>query len=60
MIYEVTDNRITIDGYFFEMDTENTIHIYGMGMKYLDKIEIGKPLSFEAFEQYCNKFLENK
>lgn len=30
MIYEVTDNRISIDGYFFEMDKNNTIHIYAV------------------------------
>lgn len=60
MVYEVTDNRITIGGYFCEMDIENNIHIYGSGMKYLDKIELGKPLSFEEFKQYCINFIENK
>lgn len=60
MVYEVTDNRITIGGYFCEMDTENNIHIYGRGMKHIDNIPIGKPLSFEAFKQYCIKYIENK
>ena len=58
MMYEVTDNRISVEDYFFEMDMEHTIHIYGKGLKYLDKIEIGKPLSFELFKQYCNKWIQ--
>lgn len=60
MMYELTDNRVSIGDYFFEMDTENNIHIYGKGLKYLDKIEIGHLIDFEAFKKHCNKWLENK
>ncbi len=60
MIYNITDNRVSIDYYFFEMDTENNIHIYSKGMKYLTVIEIGYYLDFEQFKEICNQwFLEN-
>lgn len=60
MVYEVTDNRIKIGDYFFEMDTENNIYVYGKGLKFLDKIEIVKPISFDLFKQYCNKWILDK
>lgn len=58
MIYEVTDNRISIDGYFFEMDTNNTIHIYAKGLKSIGLMRVGKPLSFNVFKKTCKKWLE--
>lgn len=58
MIYEVTDNRITIDEYFFEMDTNNSIHVYAKVLKDIGIMRIGKSLSFDVFEKICKKWLE--
>lgn len=60
MVYEVSDNRLTIADYFFEMDTENNLHIYAKGMRYLDKVEIGHSLDFEGFKERCNQWLSSK
>lgn len=61
MIYNVTDNRISIGYYFFEMDTDNNIHIYTKGMKYFDIIKIGYYIEFNKFKEICNKWvLESK
>lgn len=59
MVYELTDNRITIGDYFFEMDTNNIIYIYGKGMKCIDKIEIGHSMNFEKFKIYCENYINN-
>lgn len=60
MIYNVTDNRISIDDYFFEMATNNNIYIYTKGMKYIDIIKVGYYISFKEFKVICNKwFWEN-
>lgn len=61
MIYNVTDNRISIDDYFFDMDTDNNIHIYIKGMKYIDIIKVGYYVDFNKFKEICNRWvLENK
>lgn len=57
MMYEVTDNRIKIGDYFFEMDTEHDIHIYAKGMKYIDKIQVGHFIDFDKFKNYCNEWI---
>lgn len=61
MIYNVTDNRVSIDDYFFEMDTNNNIYIYAKGMKYIDIIKVGYYIDFNQFKEICNLWsLENK
>lgn len=61
MIYNVTDNRVSIDDYFFEMDTNNNIHIYDKEMKYIDIIKVEYYIDFNKFKVICNQwFLENK
>ncbi|MDU1978511.1 MAG: hypothetical protein E6726_08905 [Clostridium sp.] len=57
MIYNITDNRISIDDYFFEMDTNNNIHIYTNGMKYLGIIKVGYLLDFKQFKEICNEWI---
>ena len=59
MVYEVTDNRILLDRYFLEMDTEHIIHVYGAGMKEIDTIPMNKALSFNEFQKFCNDFINN-
>ena len=61
MVYEVTDNRISIDGWFFEMDTQNNLHVYAKGMEYFDMVRIGYNLDYEEFKFRCNQWLvENR
>lgn len=59
MIYNVTDNRISIDCYFFEMDTQHNLYIYirDNGLKYLDMVKIGSELDYDDFEKFCQKWL---
>lgn len=57
MIYEVSDNRITIGEWFFEMDQQNNLHIYAKGMKYFDMVEIGYYINFEEFKYRCKQWL---
>lgn len=57
MIYNVTDNRVTIKGYFFEMDTQNTIHVYAKNMEYFDMINVGYSLSYDEFKFRCEEWL---
>lgn len=59
MTYEVTDNRIKIKKYFFEMDTKHNLYIYGEGLKLLEKINIGKNLSYLNFKSYCETWIIN-
>ena len=40
MIYEVTDNRILLGKYFFDMDAENNIHVYAKEGKSLNHIKL--------------------
>lgn len=60
MVYEVTDNRIFLDGYFLEMDTKHIIHVYGAGMKEIDRVPMNKALSFEEFQNFCKSFIRGK
>lgn len=60
-MYEVSDNRIALDEYFFEMDTRYNIHVYEKGMKYFDMIENTSKLNFDEFKYKCNQWLvENR
>lgn len=61
MVYEVTNNRISIDGWFFEMDTQYNLHVYAKGMEYFDMVRIGYNLDYEEFKFRCNQWLvENR
>jgi len=61
MVYEVSDNRLTLDGYFFEMDTQHNLHVYAKNMEYFDMIKIGYILDYDEFKYRCNQWLaENK
>ncbi len=60
MFYNVTDNRISIGDYFFEMDTEHNIHIYSKGMKYISCVEFSSSMSFDKFKDFCNRWFINR
>lgn len=61
MVYNVTDNRISIDGWFFEMDTQYNLHVYAKGMEYFDMVRIGYELDYEEFKCRCKQWLvENR
>lgn len=58
MIYEVNDNRITLDNYFFEADELNNIHVYKNGtMEYLDMIEIDYKYDYDEFLFQCKEWI---
>lgn len=58
MLYEVSDNRIEIDEYFFEMDSTNyNIHVYKKGMVYFDMIEVNSKMPYDVFKQRCNEWI---
>lgn len=50
MDYDVITNKITIDGWFFEMDQRNNMHVYDKNMEYFDMIRIGDKLDFDEFK----------
>lgn len=39
------------------MDTNNNIHIYTNGMKYLGIIKVGYLLDFKQFKEICNEWI---
>lgn len=58
MEYNVTDNRITLDGYFMKQDERGNIHIYRKGsMEYIDYIGV---LLHDEFKYKCKEWLNNK
>lgn len=60
MIYEVSDNRITINNYFIEQGTNNIIYVYTKGLKLIESINIDHSMSYEEFKTYCNNYVMNK
>lgn len=60
MIYEVTDNRVLLGKYFFDMDTENNIHVYtkkSKSLKYIKKIKAFR-MNYNKFLDVCNELLK--
>ncbi len=60
MIYEVTDNRVLLGKYFFDMDVENNIHVYakeGKSLKYIKKIKAFR-MNYNKFLYVCNELLK--
>lgn len=53
MIYEVGEYRISLDGYFFELDSFNNIHIYAKDMEYIDMVEVGFKIDYDEFKYRC-------
>lgn len=61
MIYEVTDNRVLLGKNFFDMDTENNIHVYAKeskSLKYIKKIKAFR-MNYNKFLEVCNELLKN-
>lgn len=57
----VITHKITIDGWFFEMDQRNNMHVYDKKMEYFDMIRIGDKLDFDEFKYKCDQWLvENR
>lgn len=54
MVYNVNDNRIKLGDWFFELDTQNNLHVYAKGMEYFDMVSIGyeciSSIFFNSFE----------
>lgn len=58
MLYNVTDNRICIQNYFFEQDERGNIHVYRKeGMEYIDCIDYIGVLHFDEFKFKCKEYL---
>ncbi len=62
MAYYVTDLRLIKNGYFFEVDTQGSMHVYKAGtMEYLDSIYLGiNPKDEEFKNAISNWLLKNK
>ena len=62
MVYEVNDNRLKIEPWFFEMDTQNNINVYAKGLEYYAIIKVGYSLDYEEFKYRCKQWIveENK
>lgn len=61
MIYELGDYRLSLDGYFFELDSLNNMHVYAKGMEYIDMVEIGFKIDLDEFKYRCRCWIaENK
>lgn len=57
MDYDVSIHKITMDGWFFEMDQSNNMHVYDKNMEYFDMIRIGDKIDFDEFKFKCNQWL---
>lgn len=58
MIYNVGHFREFIDGYFFESDEFNNIHIYKKGsMEYLDMIDVDYKYDHDEFIFKCKEWM---
>lgn len=60
MTYGITDNRITIQGFFFEQDTRGNIHIYDnreRQLSYYDMIDFMGLLPYKEFVFKCEEWL---
>ncbi len=53
MIYEVGEYRISLDGYFFELDSLHNIHVYAKDMEYIDMVEVGFEIDYDEFKYRC-------
>lgn len=57
MVYEVTDNRMSLNGFFLEQDTKGNIYIYDDKMALTKTIESNRVMNYSEFVSKCKELV---